>query len=48
MKGEAEHDVLVKCMELAGFRVGIRGFLNWVSEDDEEDEGSLLTRAMGV
>lgn len=48
MKGEVEHDVFVKCMELVGFRVGIRGFLNWVSDDDDEDAGSLLTRAIGV
>lgn len=48
MKGEAEHEVFVKCRELEGFKVGIWGFWNWVIADDDEDEGSLARRAIGV
>lgn len=44
-----EHDGFVKCRELEGLEVKIWGFLSWVIEDEDDnddDEGSLVTRAI--
>lgn len=44
MKGEAEHEGVVKWIEFEGLGLEKRGFLKWVSGD--EDDGSFVRRAM--